>query len=93
MEHDSILLPLQQMHESGRIELTVVGAQATTGAVTVESYVSAVQPNTCLVTLMLANNETGVLQPVAEIMGAIRRLCEASERPRIVLHTDAAQVV
>lgn len=47
---------------------------------------AAIRPDTALVTIMLANNEVGTIQPLAEI-GAITR------RHKIPLHTDAVQVV
>lgn len=37
------------------------------GRILPEDIESAIKPNTCLVTVMLANNETGVIMPVAEI--------------------------
>ena len=62
LEHDSILLPLRNLVKCGRIELTVVPASQDSGAVSVKSVLNEVKPNTCLVTVMTANNETGVIQ-------------------------------
>ena len=56
------------------------------GVVKVEQLRASLRPDTRLVSVMLANNETGVLQPVAEIA----KLCAEQDIP---LHTDAAQMV
>lgn len=56
------------------------------GVVRLEELERSLKPETRLVCLMLANNETGVLQPVAE---AAQRCAER----RILVHTDAAQIV
>ena len=63
-----------------------------TGRVTVPSVLEAVEQDTCLVTIMMANNETGVLQPVAEIFKALKERPPNTLVPPI-LHTDAAQAV
>ena len=53
----------------------------------------ALRPNTALVSVMLANNETGVIQPVREIVAIVRRWNkDGGGQRRILLHTDAAQV-
>lgn len=62
LEHDSIQLPLQNLVEQGRIEVTFVPASHDSGAVTAEAILQEVKPNTCLVTVMMANNETGAIQ-------------------------------
>ena len=62
LEHDSIQLPLLKLKEQGRVEVTLVPASTSSGAVTAEAILQEVKPNTCLVTVMMANNETGVIQ-------------------------------
>lgn len=54
--------------------MTIVQADPLTGMVTPQLILNAFQPNTILVSVMLANNETGVIQPVAEIANAVKRL-------------------
>jgi cysteine desulfurase len=54
------------------------------GFVTVESVASALRPDTILVSVMAANNETGAIQPVAEI----GQLCQSRG---VLFHTDAVQ--
>jgi cysteine desulfurase len=78
IEHKSVLEPLRA---ASRIELTEL-APAADGALRVAQVEGALRANTRLVSVMLANNETGVLQPVAEI--AV--LCRSRG---IAFHTDA----
>ncbi len=57
------------------------------------SIKQALRSNTALVSVMLANNETGIVQPVREIAATVRRWNEEGDgRRRVLLHTDAAQV-
>ncbi|MFY0992837.1 aminotransferase class V-fold PLP-dependent enzyme [Halomonas sp. C05BenzN] len=65
--------------------LTIVPVDET-GQVSAESVIDAVSPDTALVSIMLANNEVGTLQPVADIA---RHLANRE----VLLHTDAAQAV
>jgi cysteine desulfurase len=60
------------------------------GIVRVEDVREALRPDTVLVTLMLANNEIGTIQPVAEI-GALIREHRAGGNRHIWFHTDAVQ--
>ena len=62
------------------------------GRVTVPSVLEAVEQDTCLVTIMMANNETGVLQPVGEVFRALKERPPGTLVPPL-LHTDAAQAV
>ena len=52
---------------------------------------STIQPPLALISVMLGNNETGVLQPVAEVAAAVQK-CQPSPA-RVLVHTDAVQVV
>ena len=71
-----------------------MSASPVTGAVDEEAVVSALRPNTALVSVMLANNETGVLQPVEKITKAVRRWQrETGGKGRVFIHSDAAQVL
>ncbi|MBQ3871876.1 MAG: cysteine desulfurase, partial [Clostridia bacterium] len=56
------------------------------GLITAEEVEKAIRPDTCLVTIMYANNEIGTIQPIAEI-GAV---CRSHKVP---FHTDAVQAV
>uniref|UniRef100_A0A803W3X9 Selenocysteine lyase n=1 Tax=Ficedula albicollis TaxID=59894 RepID=A0A803W3X9_FICAL len=96
VEHDSIRLPLEQLGREGLAEATFVPVSPRSGQAEVDDVLAAIQPNTCLVSLMLANNETGVIMPVAELSQRVRVLNQrraAESQPRILVHTDAAQMI
>jgi cysteine desulfurase len=84
IEHPAVLMPCQWLKSEG-FEVTVLPVDGQ-GRVDPEEVRRALTPRTILVSVMHANNETGALQPVAEI-GAITR--EAG----VLLHTDAAQSI
>ena len=56
------------------------------GVVTPETLSSVITPNTCLVSIMFANNEIGTIEP-------IEQLCEIAHRNGALFHTDAVQAV
>ncbi|MCA1850087.1 MAG: cysteine desulfurase, partial [Acidobacteria bacterium] len=64
----------------------------TDGLVRMEDVRAAIRPDTVLITVMLANNEIGTIQPVAEI-GALVREERARGRRHLWLHTDAVQAL
>ena len=81
-EHHAVLHTLKKLEKQGfEVELLPVGL---TGTVTAEQVAAAIRPDTCLVTVMYANNEIGSILPIAEI-GAV---CRARGVP---FHTDAVQ--
>eukprot|EP00731_Ephydatia_muelleri_P010284 Em0005g870a len=92
LEHDSVALTARTMARKGLIELTEVGAASDSGSVPVQSVLAAVRPNTSLVSIMLANNETGVVQPVGEVVEGLKK-CAEEKGGRIFVHTDAAQAL
>ena len=55
------------------VDVTVVRADPSTGMVTSQDIMDALRPNTILVSVMLANNETGIIQPLGDIVKAVRR--------------------
>ncbi|MBV8883110.1 MAG: cysteine desulfurase [Chroococcidiopsidaceae cyanobacterium CP_BM_RX_35] len=83
-EHSAVLDPCQYLQSLG-FELTVLPVQRD-GLIDLTQLEQALRPDTILVSVMAANNEIGVLQPLAEI-GAI---CRAH---RVLFHTDAAQAI
>ena len=85
IEHPSVLETVKYFATQFGFELSLVLPQAD-GAVSVEDVVSAIRPDTQLVSMMYANNETGVLQPVE----AIAKITRAKN---IKFHVDAVQVV
>lgn len=72
IEHPSVLQPLEQWHGRDGWEVIRVRPDSD-GVVTVESVKSAIRGDTRMVCLMAANNETGVLQPVHEVVAHCRQ--------------------
>ena len=85
IEHPAILEVVLAMEMEGLIDLTVVGVD-NHGRVDQTEVMRAIRPDTVLVSLMLANNEVGTLQPVAEVATMCRKR-------GVLVHTDAAQAV
>ena len=81
-EHHAVLHTLEKLEKQG-FEVTLVDVNRN-GIVKVEDIEKAIRPDTCLVTVMFANNEIGTIQPIKEI-GA---LCKEK---KIIFHTDAVQ--
>jgi cysteine desulfurase len=82
IEHPSVLEPVAELERRGHAVTIVPPSRS--GVVDPAAIVAALRPETRLVSMMLANNETGVIQPVAEVA----RVCR--ERG-IHLHCDAVQ--
>ncbi|XP_053178534.1 selenocysteine lyase [Scomber japonicus] len=93
VEHDSVKLAAEHLQRDGKADVTYVPVSKVTARVEVEDIIAAVRPNTCLISIMLANNETGVIMPVQEICQRIKCLNKQHHRLRILLHTDAAQAL
>lgn len=83
-EHSAVLDPCNYLRGLG-FEITILPVQ-TDGLIDLEVFQQALRPETILVSVMAANNEIGVLQPISEI-GAI---CRAAG---VLFHTDAAQAI
>jgi cysteine desulfurase len=84
VEHPAILNPALFLLELG-IDVTVLPVDRY-GRIDLEDLRKAIGPHTALISIMLANNETGTLEPIGEI-SRMARECN------IPLHTDAAQAV
>jgi cysteine desulfurase len=82
IEHPSVLEPVEELARRGHA-VTIV-PPLRNGVVPAEAVIEALRPETRLVAMMLANNETGVVQPVADVA----RVCR--ERG-IHVHCDAVQ--
>lgn len=93
VEHDSVKLVAEHLQKDGKADVTFVPVSKVTARVEVEDIIAAVRPNTCLISIMLANNETGVIMPLQEICQRIKSLNKQRDQLRILLHTDAAQAL
>ena len=83
-EHHAVLHTLKKLEDAG-FEVTLLDVHED-GLIRPEEVAAAIREDTCLVTIMYANNEIGTIQPIREI-GAICR-----ERG-VLFHTDAVQAV
>ena len=81
-EHHAVLHTLKKLEKEGfEVELLPVGP---TGTVTAQQVKDAIRADTCLVTVMYANNEIGSILPIAEI----GEVCAGAG---VLFHTDAVQ--
>ena len=81
-EHHAILHTLKKLEQEGfEVQLLDVGP---TGTVTAQQVADAIREDTCLVTIMYANNEIGSIMPIPEI-GAV------CKEKGVLFHTDAVQ--
>lgn len=83
VEHPSVLTLLRALERAGLIELTIVSV-GKDGAIDLDAMRNAIDDRTLLVTVMLAQNETGVLHPVA-------RIAELAHARGAMFHVDAVQ--
>ena len=83
-EHHAVLHTLDKLKQQG-FEITLLDVHSN-GIVTPEQVRDAIREDTCLVSIMFANNEIGTIQPIAEI-GAVCR------EKGVLFHTDAVQAV
>ena len=83
-EHHAVLHTLRKLEKEG-FTVTLLDVHEN-GIVTPEEVRAAIRPDTCLVSVMYANNEIGTIQPIAEI----GRVCREAG---VLFHTDAVQAV
>jgi cysteine desulfurase len=84
IEHHAVLNCCKSLEEEG-FEITYLPVEQN-GVVLFSALEEAIRPDTILISVMLANNETGTLQPVYEIAAIARK-------KGVLLHTDAIQAV
>jgi len=83
-EHHAVLHTLEKLKKQG-FDITLLDVHED-GLVRPEEVEAAINANTCLVTIMYANNEIGTIQPIKEI-GAI------CHKKNVLFHTDAVQAI
>jgi cysteine desulfurase len=86
IEHPSVRMTAWWLGEAERVTVSFA-APSPDGVVGVGAILAAMTPDTRLVSVMLANNETGAVQPVREIVAAVR-----ARSPQCFLHCDAVQL-
>ena len=83
-EHHAVLHTLKRLEQEG-FEITLLDVHEK-GIVEPDEVEAAIRDDTCLVTVMYANNEIGTIQPIREI-GAVCR------KKKVLFHTDAVQAM
>ena len=86
VEHPSILEVCKSICKNG-YDITYLSVDGD-GNLNMEELIDSIRPNTLLVTLMAANNETGVIFPIDHLSAAVK-----AQDPNIIFHTDATQYV
>ena len=84
VEHNAVLESCRWMEQQG-YEVTYLTPD-TNGDITAEQVLDAVRPDTALVSVMLVNNETGNVFPIADIARGL-----TAKNPKTLFHTDAVQ--
>ncbi|KZS89990.1 cysteine desulfurase [Sistotremastrum niveocremeum HHB9708] len=84
-EHKCVLDSCRKLSEEG-FDVTYLPVQPN-GVISLHELEAAIRPDTCLVSIMAVNNETGVIQPLKEIGAIVRK------HRGVYFHTDAAQAV
>jgi cysteine desulfurase len=85
VEHEAVLETARDLEQFG-CELTVLPVDRS-GRVRCQDLAAALRPDTVLVSVMLANNEVGTVEPVQELAALVH------ERSQAVFHTDATQAL
>ena len=84
IEHHAIEHPMKELEAQG-YEVTYLAPDAL-GRITLDALKQALRPDTFLVSIMMVNNETGAVMPIAQMAKLVPRVC-----PDAVFHTDAVQ--
>jgi len=84
IEHEAILEPCRRLENEG-FEVTYLPVDKN-GLINSEDVIKEISSDTCLITLMYANNEVGTIQPIKEI-------AEVSNKKNVKFHTDAVQAI
>jgi len=92
IEHCAITAPLRKLEAEGLCTVRYIPAIKGSGRVSANEVISGISDATALITIILANNETGIIQPVKEIFREAREVNKRRSCP-ILLHTDAAQTI
>jgi cysteine desulfurase len=90
-EHKAVLESVKHLEKLNLVEVTYLSVDQN-GLVDLESLKKAIKPETLLVSIMFANNETGAIQPIAE-MGRLLKEINTSRQKKIYFHTDATQAI
>ena len=84
IEHPAVLNCIKELEAQG-FEVTYLQPDKE-GVITLQSLTEALRPDTFLVSVMMVNNETGAVMPIAQMAKLIKKRC-----PDAIFHTDAVQ--
>ena len=84
VEHHAILRCMNELEHQG-FEITYLQPD-NKGNISLDSLKAALRPDTALVSIMMVNNETGAVMPIAQMAKLTHKLC-----PEAIFHTDAVQ--
>lgn len=84
LEHDAVLQPMKVLEQEGW-QVTYLTPNKE-GRITPEDFVAALRPDTSFVSMMLVNNETGTILPVAQCCTLLK-----AHNPRALFHCDGVQ--
>ena len=85
IEHHAVLHAAEALARRGDVDVTFLPCNQQ-GLISSSDLAAALRPETRLVSVMLANNETGVIQPIAELARILK-----AHNPSALFHTDAVQ--
>ena len=84
MEHHAVLNPMKDLEAQG-FQVTYLQPDHL-GRISLEDFKNALRKDTILVSIMMVNNETGAVMPIAQMAKLTHKLC-----PNAIFHTDAVQ--
>ncbi len=87
IEHKSIL-EICKYYEKKKLATTTYIPVNSDGVISSNDVINAIKEDTCLISLMLANNEVGTIQNIKKIVCEVRKI-----RKDIIIHTDATQAI
>jgi cysteine desulfurase len=90
IEHHAVLEPLLHWQKQKQIDVTVLPVDRN-GQVSVKDVEAALTPNTILISIMMANNEIGTIQPIADIGRALLSWRKEQKTFYPFFHSDACQ--
>lgn len=89
IEHHAVLHPLEELEKQG-FEITYIKVDKE-GIVSAKDVISAIRPDTVLITIMYANNEIGSIEPIAEIGRELLKYRKEKNTAHPYFHSDACQ--
>jgi len=88
IEHHAGLEPFKHLEKEG-FEVTYI-QPGKNGVVKSEDVIAAIRPDTILISVILANNETGAIQPISEIGNIVEKKRQKNNSKTPLFHTDAS---